>query len=90
MLLVPPCGLLQRYLRRREEGGGGISSFPPSVYIITSNMNLVRYYQLMELLTLALSPTWLMLLLDRVENLLNFIHMDLFPSHWSWISLSLY
>ena len=46
-----------------EEGGGGgggvISIVPPSGVLITSNINSVRYYQLMELLTLALSPTWL-------------------------------
>ena len=39
--------------------GVGISCIPPSGDFITSEINAVRYLQLLELLTLALSPTWL-------------------------------
>ena len=36
----------------------GIYCVPPYGYFITSKINSVRYCQLMELLTLSLSPTW--------------------------------
>ena len=39
--------------------GVGISCFAPSGTFITSKMNSVRYLQLLELLTLSLSSTWL-------------------------------
>ena len=39
--------------------GVGISRAPAYGALITSNMNSVRYCQLMEFLTLSLSPTWL-------------------------------
>ena len=48
-----------KLLEEGRGGGGGISIVATAGDIITSNMNSVRYYQLMELLTLALSPTWL-------------------------------
>ena len=39
--------------------GVGISCVPPSGYVITYKMNSVKCCQLLELITLSLSPTWL-------------------------------
>ena len=39
--------------------GVGIFCLPPYGALITYNMNSVRYFQLLELLNLPLSPTWL-------------------------------
>ena len=55
-LIGAPIGL---WLGSNVIWGVVISCVPPSGDFITSKTNLVRYYQLLELITLLLSPTWL-------------------------------
>ena len=56
-LLVTPLGL---WFGSDVVGGGVVISYvPPSGAFITSIMNAVRSFQLMELLTLFISATWL-------------------------------
>ena len=56
------CMCCCRQLMNCHEGtcwGVCIYCVPPSGDLIISNMNSVRYFQLLELITLSLSPTWL-------------------------------
>ena len=50
--------------------GGGVCIYcvPPSGFIITYNMNSVRYFQLIEFLTLELSHTWLVTFWREVKS----------------------
>ena len=56
MLMGAPLGL---WSSSDMVWGVVISCVPPSVSFIKSNMNSVRHWQLLELLALSLSPTWL-------------------------------
>ena len=45
--------------RKATWWGVGISCVPPCGVLVTSNINYIRYWQLLDLFTLELSPTWL-------------------------------
>ena len=71
-------------------GRGGISCIPSSGAVITYNMNSVIFFQLLELITLALSPIFLSLIKEGGEELIYLSPLDTRPSHWTWMMSCIY